>query len=168
MANEIKIPCEFWPHPTRDANAYMDTLALTNNEFVDFGAILPDTVLSRICFKASEPLPTNYASAPKLRISWKTASTDTTSAWQAGYEIDAFTPDTDTEDPTSWGLDSTATDISAGAGKVNTLEIDISSLTEAAGDVIKGTISRDAQVTNASDTLASSVQIVALHIIGST
>lgn len=167
MADEIKIPCHIWRHPTRDANAYEDTMTQTNGEFVAKGLVLLDSVYSRICFEMSEPVPTDYDSTPKLRIYWKTDETDTSSNMELEYEISEFTPQTDTEDPTTWGVDSATQDISNGQFEKNYFDVALTALSALAiGDFVAGTIARDAQVGNGNDTLAGRSMITHVFFIG--
>lgn len=169
MADEIKIPCNIWRHPTRNANAYEDTLDQTNDEFVAVGIVFPDSVYSRLCFEMSEPLRSDYVSTPKLRIYWKTDSTDTTSNMELEYEISEFTPQTDTEDPTTWGVDSATQDISNGQFEKNYFDVSLSALSGlAVGDFVAGTIARDAQVGNGNDTLAALSMVTHVIFLGST
>jgi hypothetical protein len=141
MADEIKTPCHIWRHPTRNANAYEDTMDQTNDEFVAKGLVLPDNVYSRICWETSEPVATDYSSTPKLRIYWKTASTDTTSNMELEYEVSEFTPQVDTEDPTTWGVDSATQDISNGQFEKNYFDVALTALSGlAVDDFVAGTI----------------------------
>jgi hypothetical protein len=168
MADEIKIPCNLWRHPTRNANAYEDTLDQTNDEFVAKGIVLPDIVYSRLCFEMTEPVPADYDSTPKLRVYWKTKSTDTSSNMELEYEIENFTPQVDSEDEATWTIDSAVQDISNGQFEKNIIDISLAGLsTLAIGDFVLGTIARDAQVGNGSDTLADLAMITHVVFIGS-
>lgn len=170
MADEIKIACNFWPNPITNPNAVWDYLDQANDQFVPVGIRLKDDEIADICFEMNSPVPTNYGGtpAPKLRICWKTASADTVNVPQFIYKLKEFTPEVDSEDPSTWTIDSTATDASAGAYIENQKDIDISAVTFAIGDRCKGVLRRDARSSNSNDTLVADIVITDIFFIAST
>jgi len=166
MAEEIKIPCRFWPNTITNANGYYDVVNQTNDLFNPSGVFLADTIVSDVCFMACAPVPADVHGTPagKIRIGWITTSVDTTSPWQ----IIPFVKDVidgETVDPTTWDDTTAVTDTNSGACFRNEKDVTLTTTAITSGKWVYGVIERDAQVANTNDTLAATVVITDITLI---
>lgn len=166
MAEEIKIPCRFWPNTITNANGYYDVLNQTNDLFNPAGVVCADTLKVDICFISCAPVPAdvNVTPAGKIRVAWITTSTDTTSPIQIlPYVNDVV--DSGSLDPSAWDDTTAVTDTSAGACLRNEKDVTLTTTTLTSGKWVYGVIQRDAQVANTNDTLAASITITDITLV---
>jgi hypothetical protein len=119
MAEEIKIPCNFWP--SRTSAAYYDVVTEVTNIFNPAGVVLPTGVSGTVLFEACSVVPddVNVTPAGQLWIYWSTASADTSSTitltWGLSDIPTSTTGPENSLDPAVWESTSSISDSSAGA-----------------------------------------------------
>lgn len=170
MAEEIKIPCLFWPHRTNNASAYYDHLSMTNNAFQPQGIRLPNLKDCDILFEMSTPIPTNINAAPAgfIRVYW--IPDVALGTLKLFWDIFISTQESTSQDPTSpFTISTNGTDTASGQYQEQVTNIDL--VAQAANlvsnRIVKGRIQRKA-LTDAADTLEGAIIIPKILFVANT
>lgn len=157
MAEEIKIPFRCTPHRVTNPNCVWDHLTLTNNHFMVSGWRMRDTEIARVNLYLPA-IPSGLHGTPnaKLRVRWVTASASG-SAWKLFVRLSDVLVGTDTYDPTTFDLETDATDTSPGAGRSNDFDFTITGPNLSAGRELIGYLERNAG--DVADVLAADIVI---------
>lgn len=170
MAEEIKVPCNVWPHRATNANALYDHLTMTNNLYQPQGLRLPNSKDSRICFELAGVIPTNINATPLgiLRVYWIPAVG--TGTLKLFYDIFGATQEATSLDPSGAGtVTGNTTDTPSAINQPQITDIALTALAASllSGRWIFGWLERKAN-TDAADTLEGDIIIPRILFVANT
>ena len=165
MAGEIDIRFNDWPHPVNNANTTWgyDNITSPANTHIREGWRMPNSVVSDLNIEQDVPQGIHATPNGKVQIDWLTASTDVANAVKFFVKLSDVVKNTDPVNPSTFDLDTSVTDVSNGAGILNTCEVSITGASLTAGRGLTGVIRRDAG--DVGDTLGADVIVVKVRFV---